>query len=181
MLNQSPAQTCPAMTDRLPTIGFLTVIWHLVGILPATGRRDILSGAGARESHLPETAIFAGQQLKEFAMKQIGKIAVMTVCAGLLGGVAAHAGTVPEGGMRISVAYDDLNVSHPAGARVLLARIEAAASIVCGGVPETSDLKMQMFYRSCARDATARAVAGVGQPLVAALYGRPMQRVAARH
>jgi UrcA family protein len=168
-------------TGRLPAVGFLTVVWRPVGILPAIGRRHILSGAGARESHLPATAIFAGQQPKEFAMKQIGKIAVMTICAGLLGGVAAHAGTVPEGGMRISVAYDDLNVSHPAGARILLARIEEAASVVCGGAPETSDLKMQMFYRTCAQEATARAVSAVGQPLVAALYGRPMQRVAARH
>lgn len=113
-------------------------------------------------------------------MKHLGKIAALALCAGLLGGVSAQAGETSSTGRQISVSYADLDISHRAGAEALLQRIEVAASQVCGGQPDIRDLHQLAFYRACKKDAMDGAVASIGSPMVASLYGLPLPQVAER-
>ena len=59
------------------------------------------------------------------------------------------------------VHYDDVNVRQPAGAQVLLARIDAAAHDVCGPTPDMRDLTAWHLYRNCVRTSTDHAVASL--------------------
>jgi UrcA family protein len=70
----------------------------------------------------------------------------------------------------IDVRYDDLNLSSPAGARVILNRIAFAAVKVCGGNPDPRDLVMIPVFKSCKQAATDDAVDQLGAPLVTSLY-----------
>src|SRR5271154_1506917 len=66
----------------------------------------------------------------------------------------------------ISVRFGDLNVGSPAGAKVLLRRIEAAANIACGGAPDIRRLDQLGGFEACRRSAVARAVVAVDSPML---------------
>ena len=74
---------------------------------------------------------------------------------------------------QMTVSYADLDLSRPAGAQALLARLHHAADAVCGGLPDLRNLTAQERYRDCFNEAMNNAVAAVHSPLVAELYANP--------
>jgi UrcA family protein len=84
-------------------------------------------------------------------------------------------------GPQLTVRYDDLKISERAGARSLLFRMTQAAAQVCGGAPDIMDQMKERVFKDCMRDTMDRAVASLGEPSVAELYGLPRAtRVASR-
>ena len=79
--------------------------------------------------------------------------------------LAQTSDTVPS----VSVKYGDLNIGSPAGARLLLKRIEAAANTACGGAPDIRQLNQWASFEACRRSAVARAVVAVGSPMLTAM------------
>lgn len=110
-------------------------------------------------------------------LKSLGAIALVASCAGWVATSALAQDPAP-GGKRIVVSTGDLDLSHQAGARVLIARIEAAATKVCGGLPDIRDLERRNIYLKCMDATMDRAVASVNAPVVAVLTGRPLPRQA---
>jgi UrcA family protein len=96
--------------------------------------------------------------------------AAATLCA-LLGSAfsltAAAAATADSWGVMVS--YADLNLSHPADARVLYQRLRGAAARVCNEVP-TYDLARSAAYRRCLQAALDRAVADVHSTTLSAIH-----------
>jgi len=72
----------------------------------------------------------------------------------------------------VTVKYGDLNVGSPAGAHVLLKRIEAAATTACGGAPDIRQLDRWASFEACRRSAVGRAVAAVDSPMLTAMAHR---------
>jgi UrcA family protein len=79
--------------------------------------------------------------------------------------LAQTSDTVPS----VSVKYGDLNVSSPAGAQMLLKRIEAAANTACGGAPDIRQLNQLPSVEACRTSAVAKAVVAVGSPMLTAM------------
>jgi UrcA family protein len=76
--------------------------------------------------------------------------------------------TVPS----VTVKYGDLNIGSPAGAQVLLKRIDAAANTACGGAPDIRQLNQLASFEACRKSALARAVAAVDSPMLTAMAHR---------
>ena len=76
--------------------------------------------------------------------------------------------TVPS----VFVKYADLNLGSRGGAEVLLRRIDAAATTVCGGAPDLRRLNQVASFEACRRSAVARAVAAVDSPMLATVAHR---------
>ncbi len=77
-----------------------------------------------------------------------------------------------------TVRFDDLNVTTPAGAKVLYGRIQAAAHEVCPLGMYT--LQMEQAQRACIKQAVDNAVKGVNSPALTELrFGSPV-RLASR-
>ena len=68
------------------------------------------------------------------------------------------------------VRFDDLDVTHAAGARVVLQRIHTASTRVCGPNESPRDIAMWTERRRCMADSVRNAVAEVGSPIVTAMY-----------
>lgn len=92
-------------------------------------------------------------------------IAVATLMTGCLVGTA-QATAVRDVRHQV-VSYADLNLENAADAATLLARIQTAAREVCG-VRRAPLIPIEIRVRldSCAKDATARAIADVNAPLL---------------
>ena len=73
--------------------------------------------------------------------------------------------TVPS----VSVKYRAVSIGSPAGAQVLLKRIETAANTVCGGAPDIRLLNQWTSFEACRRSAVARAVVAVDSPMLTAM------------
>jgi UrcA family protein len=69
------------------------------------------------------------------------------------------------------VSYRDLNLQRHEGAATLYRRIETAASLVCSE-PNARMPQVTARIRNCASDATSRAVAEVGAPMLAAIHSQ---------
>jgi len=105
---------------------------------------------------------------------------IITSVAALLATAPAMADTMvvqesrpdTRGAVTTSVAVDfsDLNVTSLAGAKVLLGRINAASSRVCGPAPAPIELSSQADWNKCMVDASSRAVGTLGNPLVTDLF-----------
>ena len=100
-----------------------------------------------------------------------------TLMLGVAGLLVAISGQAAERVMlgtnvtSITVAYDDLNLSSPAGAKTLYARLESAASRVCGGEPNLlQELQKQIAFHSCYDKALDNAVRKVDDPRLQALH-----------
>jgi UrcA family protein len=65
-----------------------------------------------------------------------------------------------------TVKFQDLNVGTPAGVEALYRRIHSAAARVCS----QSDPVMRAAAGSCSRNAEAKAIEKVNQPLLTAYY-----------
>jgi UrcA family protein len=79
--------------------------------------------------------------------------------------LAQTSDTVPS----VSVKYGDLDIGSPAGARVLLERIETAANTACGAAPDIRQLHQWASFEACRGSAVARAVAAVDSPMLTAM------------
>jgi UrcA family protein len=75
----------------------------------------------------------------------------------------------------ITVRFAELDLSKPAGAKVLYSRIKHAASIVCGGHGSPDAYR---YYRQCYSDAVTRAVQSINSPLLTAMHGKEITRLA---
>jgi UrcA family protein len=74
------------------------------------------------------------------------------------------------GGKTLTVNYADLDVSHEAGAKVLLGRIQRAAETVCGPKPILMQISEMAAYRACVNQAMAQGVSSTKQPVVSELF-----------
>jgi UrcA family protein len=106
------------------------------------------------------------------------RVKFLTLAATFLAPMSVQAQGVRDNQVQVSVYYGDLDLSHQAGAQKLIDRLEAAASKVCGGMPDIRDLTRFQMYRACSKQALDNAVASVDQPVVSALYGEPLQQTA---
>ena len=113
-------------------------------------------------------------------MKTLYRTAALALSLGFIGTAAAQAGGSVHAKNQVLVSYADLNISSKAGAEILLFRLRVAASKSCGGVPQMGDLHAEAAYDACFKQALDGAVAHVGSPTLAELYGKPMSQVAGR-
>jgi UrcA family protein len=71
----------------------------------------------------------------------------------------------------ITVGYADLNLQSRSGAKVMVARINAAAHRACGPAPIIRDLRRSQEYSDCVDETVSQAVTALNAPLVTAAYG----------
>jgi UrcA family protein len=116
------------------------------------------------------------------------KLAAVSALATLA--IAAAAQAAPEMSpsssddtVSVKVFLADLDLSSPAGARVVLQRIRNAARAICGDEPAPAALDRAGPYRACVATTIDGAVASLGAPMVTALNGhaRPAEVVAANN
>jgi UrcA family protein len=93
-----------------------------------------------------------------------------TLIALVLASVSAVASAGSSAESSRTVAFGDLDLTHPAGVAVLYQRIRAAAVEVCRPVLER-DLTFAAHSRSCVQEAIARAVNQVNAPALAQYTG----------
>ncbi len=75
----------------------------------------------------------------------------------------------------VAVAYGDLEITQPEGARALYVRIRAAARQVCAPA-EGRAAGQQVAWNACRREALDRAVASLGSDAVARLHAARASR-----
>jgi UrcA family protein len=84
---------------------------------------------------------------------------------------AAPAQMSESGVISVAVPISDLNLSTPDGAKAVLGRLRHAATVACGGPPETRlDLASVQAFNACIHASLDAAVDQVRAPLVDALY-----------
>jgi UrcA family protein len=93
------------------------------------------------------------------------------VALGVAGAHSAVAQTLEAASENVSVriAYGDLDLGSPAGAKAMLYRIHTAARQICGEPTDAQEGGVQ--YRACVDKVMQRAVAKLGSPMVAAQNG----------
>ncbi len=107
-------------------------------------------------------------------------VASLSASALAAGPVAAQAQDTGAG-LAVSVRYSDLDINREAGARVMLKRIQWAASEACGGEPDLRVLERRMIYDRCRSQTIERAVTALNAPLVtAAAHGSATPAYAGR-
>jgi UrcA family protein len=74
----------------------------------------------------------------------------------------------PDDQTSVRVNYADLDIDHANGARVLLNRIETAATTACGGPADIHDLGRRAMVEKCRSYAVGHAVKDLGAPMVTA-------------
>jgi UrcA family protein len=85
--------------------------------------------------------------------------------------VLGLAGAASAQTLSVTVRHADLDLSSPAGATVMLARIHNAAREICGESPYASDMSRRMQARACITEISNNAVAQLGAPMVTAANG----------
>lgn len=91
-------------------------------------------------------------------------LSALVLAASVLGG---HAAAQPiDQPISVTVSYADLDIGHPAGATVLLHRLETAAVQACGGMPDVRLLAQVAAFDRCRRESVSRAVAQVNSPIL---------------
>lgn len=99
-----------------------------------------------------------------------------TAASALTFACAASAALASEPRPAVAVRYGDLNTNAPAGAQVLLQRIDQATVTLCGGRPDLKAVADFQRFKTCRAEARARAVAEFGQPLLATMANHPAGR-----
>lgn len=102
-------------------------------------------------------------------------LGTMVALAGSFGlALVAHAGDARTAGAAkyddVVVRYSDLNLNSTEGARVLYARLSAAADQACGRAPDGRELRASLQYKACFDRTLEKAVGKVGNPGVQALH-----------
>ncbi|HLZ82876.1 MAG TPA: UrcA family protein [Caulobacteraceae bacterium] len=106
------------------------------------------------------------------------RLTTLTVAAVTLACAAPVAAQSLDDTVSVSVRYGDLDISKPAGAEVLLRRIDKAAVRVCGGKPDQRLLGEHAAFEKCRAATIDRSVAALNAPMVTAAAGRSSSRVA---
>lgn len=78
-----------------------------------------------------------------------------------------HAQTF-DGPISVSVRFADLDINHAPGAKIMLGRIEAAATRACGGEPDIRDLGRRAVYLTCRASTIDGALKQLGSGIVTA-------------
>jgi UrcA family protein len=94
-------------------------------------------------------------------------------------GATTAASAAPAERISQSVRVADLNLQSTAGAQVALQRLRQAARTICGGETGSRDLKRQILFEACVRDAVNTTVASAHIPMLATLNGAPLDTVVA--
>jgi len=111
------------------------------------------------------------------------------IALALLTTVLVASPSVADQRASITLSYRDINPNTPDGARLLLVRIEQAATTVCGGDPWKRQYKFDETIREagdfqkCMAATVGQAVAAINVPLVRQAYDgyvRNSQTMAAR-
>ena len=97
----------------------------------------------------------------------------------LVGTFQAQAGEI-DTQRQIVVSYDDINVRQPAGARILLSRIDVAARDVCGPQPDMRQLGAWESYRACTKTAMDNAMSALPFNLMAMIDRPQAETLASR-
>jgi len=107
------------------------------------------------------------------------KFLIIAAAALVLGvaSTAAPASPSSDGVRSVTVHFGELDLSGPAGAQVLFARIQRAAYEVCNGYSGPF-AELQIKGSPCYRTAVAKAVADVNSPQLSAIYQAHVTRVA---
>lgn len=97
--------------------------------------------------------------------------------AGIAAGLpfASQAGEpvrLQSAGISVVVSYTDLDLSEPAGAQTLYARLRSAAKKVCGNRPPPLELRASMAYQDCYNFALNKAVKRVNNQQLYALHAQ---------
>ena len=74
------------------------------------------------------------------------------------------------GVLSATVSSQGLDLSRAQDAQIMLGRLHAAASAVCGGEPRPMELQKTADYRACMRETLDGAVSRIDAPLVASMY-----------
>ncbi|HEV7984964.1 MAG TPA: UrcA family protein [Steroidobacteraceae bacterium] len=99
----------------------------------------------------------------------LGRSFVLVLSAGSALGLATTDKATGSEAPQIAVSYHGLDLSRPADARVLYARLRRAAGAVCQPVSEM-ELSRHLAWEQCYRAALERAVNQLNAPQVLALY-----------
>jgi UrcA family protein len=78
---------------------------------------------------------------------------------------------------KVTVNFAELDIDKPAGAKKLYKRLRNAAETVCGG---RQAVREHRGARHCYNAALAQAVIDVNKPLLTALHGVELERLAGR-
>jgi UrcA family protein len=101
-------------------------------------------------------------------MKLITK-SILSATLALTGTHVACAADSADTPMHVTVNYSGVDLSTSAGAKVLYARLHAAAEQVCKPL-DRADLTMGYRYRGCIESALSNAVREVDKPLLTQYY-----------
>jgi UrcA family protein len=102
-------------------------------------------------------------------------IASLAAIAALGFAATTHASPVGERSsdpaVSVNVSVAGLDLSNPAGAKIVLRRIHNAAETICGDQPDIRLTARFALYQSCVKSTVDRTVASLDSPLVTALNG----------
>jgi UrcA family protein len=96
--------------------------------------------------------------------------ALITVLALGAAGVSQTAFAQSDDVATVKVQYADLNLSSPAGAKVMLQRIHRAADAVCGPQSTSRIDRVARLHETCVKHAISGSVRQLNIPMVTALY-----------
>jgi UrcA family protein len=71
---------------------------------------------------------------------------------------------------RVDIPYGDLDLKRPAGAEVMLRRVNQAATVACGGRPDIRHIRERKEFFHCVGDMTKSVVYELNMPLVTTMY-----------
>jgi UrcA family protein len=101
--------------------------------------------------------------------KSIARRFVPALMLACVTGTALAQDPAGASGRVMTVHYNDLNLSTPAGATTLYQRIVGAAQYVCGEEGYQNGIDMQNYWNACFRSAVNDAVTKVHSPLLTQL------------
>ena len=82
-----------------------------------------------------------------------------------LAGAAPVAAQSLDDTVSVSVRYGDLDISKPAGAEIMLRRIDKAAVQICGGKPDQRLLGERVAFEKCRASTIDRSVGALDAPM----------------
>jgi len=108
---------------------------------------------------------------RSISTRLIGGLILASAFAGFAPTALADAANSYGPAESVTVHYDDLNLEAEAGAKALVNRIAAAATLVCGGQQDFRfKLGARLRFETCRTSATQSAIAKVDHPRVTAIY-----------
>ncbi len=101
-------------------------------------------------------------------------IALCATAFALSVSAVGNAATPDDAQNSVRVSYNDLNLSQPQDAAVLLERVQGAALQACGASPfSLPDYQDAVRRSSCYQTSVSRAINVIDAPLLTALHSQP--------